>query len=337
MTMVGRATLEDVARAAGVSRATASRVVRGDGGVSPKKTKAVQAAITALGYVPNSAARALVSSRMNTVAVVIPEADEMVFTDPFIVRTVQAISRELDAADIQLIMAFADHAGAGRRTANYLRTGSVDGVIVISHHRFSGQVEALMSAQIPVVFVGRRLAQEPPQSWVDIDNAEAGRMAARHLLAHGAKRPSIITGPLDMVSSHDRLVGFREVMGDEGIAPLVLEGAFTAESGRAAGEALAPRIESGETDAVFACSDLMAMAAMEAWRRRGIVAPRDVKIVSCDNSPEAARAEPPLSSLENPAEVLGARATQMLLEILAGSWDGEPVMLATGLVERESC
>lgn len=335
--MVGRATLEDVARAAGVSRATASRVVRGDGGVSPKKTKAVQAAITALGYVPNSAARALVSSRMNTVAVVIPEADEMVFTDPFIVRTVQAVSRELDAADIQLIMAFADHAGSGRRTANYLRTGSVDGVIVISHHRFSGQVEALMSAQIPVVFVGRRLAQEPPQSWVDIDNTEVGRMAARHLLDHGAKRPSIITGPLDMVSAHDRLVGFHEVMGEQGVSPLVLEGAFTAESGRAAGEALAPRIESGETDAVFACSDLMALAAMEAWRRRGIVVPRDVKIVSCDNSPDAVRAEPPLSSLENPAEVLGARATQMLLEILAGSWDGEPVMLATGLVERESC
>ncbi|MDU0347463.1 LacI family DNA-binding transcriptional regulator [Actinomyces sp. MRS3W] len=337
MRMPGRATLEDVARAAGVSRATASRVVRGDAGVTAKKTKAVQAAVASLGYIPNSAARALVSHRTGTIAVIIPEPDQMIFSDPFLTRTVQAISRDLDAVDIQLVMAFADRAGHGRRTAKYLRNGSVDGAIVISHHRFSGQVEAFMSAQIPVVFIGRPVARDTPGSWVDLDNISAGRIAAERLLACGVRRPAIITGPLDMVAAHDRLQGFREVMGREGIDPVLLEGAFTADSGRAAGEALAPRIESGEVDGVFSSSDLMGLEAMAAWQARGLRVPEDVRLVSCDNSPEAATANPPLTSIENPSDVLAGAAIEMLQQILDETWDGQPVLVPARLVVRQSC
>ncbi|MBE6482230.1 MAG: LacI family transcriptional regulator [Actinomyces ruminicola] len=332
-----RVTLEDVARAAGVSRATASRVVRGDTGVTAKKTKAVQAAVASLGYIPNSAARALVSRRTGTVAVVIPEPDQMIFSDPFLTQTVQEISRDLDKADIQLVMVFGDQSGHGRRAAKYLRNGSVDGAIVISHHRFSGQVEAIMSVQIPVVFIGRPVAQASPNSWVDLDNVSAGRLAAERLLECGARRPAIITGSLDMVAAHDRLRGFREVLGRVGIDPVLLEGAFTAESGRAAGEALAPRIESGEIDGVFASSDLMALAALEAWRDRGLRVPDDVRLVSCDNGPEAAAANPPLTSVDNPTDILGRAATDMLRAILDETWDGQPVLVPARLLVRQSC
>ncbi|NDR53106.1 LacI family DNA-binding transcriptional regulator [Actinomyces sp. 565] len=332
-----RITLEDVARAAGVSRATASRVVRGDTGVTEKKTKAVRAAVASLGYIPNSAARALVSRRTGTVAVVIPEPDQLIFSDPFLTRTVQEISHHLDAADIQLVMVFGDQAGHGRRAAKYLRNGSVDGAIVISHHRFSGQVEAIMGVQLPVVFIGRPLAHNSPASWVDLDNVSAGRLAAEHLLDRGVQRPAIITGPLDMVAAHDRLRGFREVLGRAGIDPVLREGAFTVESGRAAGEALAPRIESGEIDGVFASSDQMALAALAAWRERGLQVPDDVKLVSCDNGPDAALADPPLTSVDNPTDVLGRAATDMLRAILDETWDGQPVLVPTRLVVRQSC
>ncbi|CED92420.1 MAG: LacI family DNA-binding transcriptional regulator [Actinomyces succiniciruminis] len=332
-----RVTLEDVARAAGVSRATASRVVRGDTGVTAKKMKAVRAAVDSLGYIPNSAARALVSHRTGTVAVVIPEPDQMIFSDPFLTQTVLEISSALDAADIQLVMVFADQAGHGRRAAKYLRNGSVDGAIVISHHRFSGQVEAIVSTNIPVVFIGRPVSRQTHNSWVDLDNVSAGRLAAVHLLDRGVRRPAIITGPLDMVAAHDRLRGFRDVMAGEGIDPLLLEGAFTSDSGRAAGEALAPRIESGEVDGVFASSDLMALEALRAWRERGLRVPDDVALVSCDNTPQAAAADPPLSSIDNPTDVLGRTATDMLRSILDETWDGQPVLVPARLVVRGSC
>lgn len=330
----GRVTLEDVAGRAGVSRATASRVVRGNAGVSARKVRAVEAAVAALGYTPNTAARALVTHRMGMIAVIIPEPDELVFTDPFFARVIVAVSDLLDQWDLQLVMAFADLAGRGARTAAFLRSGAVDGAIVVSHHQFRGQIEAFVASPVPVVFIGRPVTAAPPASWVDSDNAGGGRLAAEHLLDGGVRRPAIITGPLDMVAAQDRLRGFREALADHGIEPVVLEGAFTAESGRAAGEALAPRIRSGSIDGVFAASDLMAMAAVEAWEEAGISVPDDVLLVSFDDSPAAERAG--LSSVTNSAELLGREAAVMLHNILDDAWDGEPVRRPVTLTVRGS-
>ena len=329
-----RVTLEDVARRAGVSRATASRVVRGDVAVSDQKSRAVAAAVDELRYTPNTAARALVTHRTGMIAVIIPEPDELVFTDPFFARVVVAVSVLLEQWDLQLVMSFADLAGRGARTAAFLGSGAVDGAIVVSHHQVDGQVEAFAAAPVPVVFIGRPVTADPPASWVDSDNVGGGRLAAEHLLDAGARRPAIVTGPLDMVAAQDRLRGFSEALAEHGIDPVVLEGAFTAQSGREAAEALAPSIRSGAVDAVFLSSDLMAVAALDAWEEVGICVPDDVLVVSFDDSPAAERAG--LSSVTNSAERLGQQASVMLHDILDKTWDGQPVTRPVTLTTRRS-
>ncbi len=333
----GNITLEDVAAAAGVSRATASRVVRGDPGVGGEKIEAVKRAVKELGYVPNSAARMLVTHRTDTIALMIPEPDLLVFNDPFFARIAISISRALEKEDIQLVTAFADSANGSKRAARFLRDGRVDGAIIVSHHKIPEQIDAYLSAPIPVVFIGRPFIDDPPACWVDVDNVEGGRIAARRMLEAGIRHPAIITGPLDMVAAVDRLVGFREVLATEGIVPVEVEGRFTPASGETSAEELAPQIEAGAVDGVFASSDPMALAAMRVWKTRGIRVPEDVKVIGFDAIRAAGEFVPGLTTIENSAELLGAAAARMVQEIDAGTWDGKPVLLPARLVPRESC
>lgn len=334
----GRVTLEDVARLAGVSRATASRVVRGDGTVTGKKVRAVQAAVSQLGYVPSSAARALAAGRSGIVAVIIPEPDRMVFSDPFFADTVQTVSAIVAEIDTQVVVTFADpaeHAGVqGGRTAAFLASGAVDGAIVVSHHQFNGQVEAYAAAPVPVVFIGRPVGVEERVAWVDSDNLGGGEMVARHFLDRGCRRPALVTGPMDMVASQDRLRGFRQAFLDAGVEPAVLNGDFTTEAGRAAAQALTPRIRSGEIDAVFLSNDLMAQAALTAWRADGLACPGDVLVAGYDDIDGSE--ELGLTSVVNSARVLSRAATRLLLQRLHGQEAEGPIILPAELVERST-
>lgn len=331
----GAVTLEDVARAAGVSRATASRVVRGDPGVSDVKSAAVRRAVASLRYVPNRAARALVTRRTDTVALIVPEPDQRIFSDPFFYLTIQTISRALGDTDIQLVMAFADRAGTHHRLRAFLCDGHVDGAIVVSHHQIPGQIETFMRAPIPVVFIGRPATATSSVSWVDVDNREGGRIAARRLHEAGRDRPAIITGTLDMVAAQDRLEGFTSEFEGWGTAVVRLDGDYTRESGARAARELAPLIRRGEVDGVFCCSDLMSRGALDAWHELGIAVPGDVALVSFDDI-DAERTDPPLTTVDNPIAQMGAAAIRMLRDLMEGRQTQQPVQLPARLVERAS-
>ena len=332
----GAVTLEDVARAAGVSRATASRVVRGDAGVSPAKAQAVRSAVGLLGYVPNRAARSLVTRRTDTVAVVVPEPDRRIFSDPFFFLTIQAVSRSLESTDIQLVMAFADRAGSHHRLRSFLCDGHVDGAIVVSHHQIPGQIETFLRAPIPVVFIGRPAQATSAVAWVDVDNREGGRLAARRLLTRGCRKPAIITGKLDMVASLDRREGFGSVFADHGVDVVEVAGDFSRESGAAAARELAPLVRRGEVDGVFCCSDLMSGAVLQAWREEGLRVPEDVALVSFDDFAEAPRTDPPLTTVPNPVPEMARAATAMLRDLLEDVPTQQPVLLPARLVARAS-
>lgn len=333
----GSITLEDVARAAGVSRATASRVVRGEKIVGDEKVAAVMSAVSELGYVPNVAARQLVTRRADTVALIIAEPDLIVFTDPFFARIAIVLSRALGEKDVQLVTAFPDSAGGFRRTAAFLKEGRVDGAIIVSHHKDARQIAAYAASPIPVVFIGRPYVEDPPASWVDLDNVEGGRLAARALLDAGSRAPVIVTGTPNMVASNDRLAGFRAVMEERGLKTREITGQFSPEAGERAAERLVPKIKAGEVDGVFFSSDPMALAGMRVFRSQGIRIPEEVRVVGFDDIDASARAVPPLTTIENSAQALGRAAVDMLAAIRQGSWDGEPVLIGTRLVKRESC
>jgi DNA-binding LacI/PurR family transcriptional regulator len=331
------ATLEEVANVAGVSRATVSRVVNGSPKVSPEVRADVTAAIAQLGYVPNRAARSLVTRRSDSIAVVITESAGTLFSDPFFPRLLRGISSELAAHDQQLVLLMPDSAADERRTADYLSAGHVDGALLVSLHGDDPLPARLLAAGIPMVLAGRPSSPDM-LSYVDVDNRQGGQTAAAHLVRNGRRVIGTIAGPADMAAGVDRLRGYRDALMAAGLAldpKLEAVGDFTQESGAAAmRQLLAAR---PDIDGVFAASDLMAAGALTVLATAGKRVPEDVAVVGYDDSPIAATMTPRLSSVRQPIEEMGREMARLLVEAVDAP-DPVPrrVILATDLVRRAS-
>ncbi|MBE1875630.1 LacI family DNA-binding transcriptional regulator [Myceligenerans sp. TRM 65318] len=335
MTPDGPPTLDDVARAAGVSRSTASRAINGGLRVSPEAQAAVDDAVARLGYSPNRAARSLVTRRTDSIALVMPEPDERIFTDPFLAATLRGVSAGLAGTDLQLVLLLARPGERPGHMARYLGSGHVDGVIVTSHHRGDRLEPELAGGPLPAVFVGRPF-EDDGLRWVDVDNVDGGRLATRRLLERGCRRIATITGPLDMTSGVDRLSGWRAEMRAAGLPDdAVVEGDFTIAGGTEATQRLLD--EHPDVDAIFAASDLMAEGALRALAARGLSVPGDVAVVGFDDLGVAASTTPRLTTLRNPAVEMVNAATSTLLALLAGEdVSPEPQVFEVELVEGAS-
>ncbi|NLE97865.1 MAG: LacI family transcriptional regulator [Propionibacterium sp.] len=329
-----RPTLEDVARAAGVSRATVSRVVRQDTGVSSTTVARVQQAVAELGYVPNSAARVLASGTTNTIALVVPEPDERVFSDPFFGLAVSGISAGLEPTGMQLVMAFAPTTGRPTATIQFLLAGGVAGVIVMSHHRSDGLARAVVDLPLPSVFLGAPLAVDTERvqmHTVDTDNFRGGQLAGAHLVSLGVARPATITGPLDMNASTDRLDGFRRSIAAAGLEAMVAEGDFSQESGQLCAAQL---LDAADVDALFVASDHMAEGALRELHARGLRPGEDVKVVGFDDFSVAKSLG--LTTIANPAVQLGREAAQMVTELIDHGTTRSPRILPVTLNIRDT-
>jgi DNA-binding LacI/PurR family transcriptional regulator len=327
-------TLEQVALRANVSRATASRVVNGDPRVGGSVRVAVERAVRDLHYVPNRAARSLVTRRSDSIAVVIPEPTTQLFGDPFFPRVLRGISEALDQEGLQLVLLMPQARSDEMRVERYLEAGHVDGVVLISLHGADPLPAGLRRHGVPLVVGGR-----PPEdgfTFVDVDNRGGAANAAGHLLDIGRRRIATIAGPQDMAVGADRLAGYRERLSQAGHDDSLAEVAdFTHEGGRTAMERLLARDPA--LDAVFAASDLMAIGAVAALKAAGRSIPDDVAVVGFDDAPMAATADPPLTSIRQPIEEMGREMAQLLLhEIRAPGAASRRVILGTQLVVRGS-
>lgn len=329
------ATLEQVAAAARVSRATASRVVNGDQRVGGDARAAVEEAVRLLGYVPNRAARSLVTRRSDSVAVVIPEPTDQLFGDPFFPRLLRGVTDVLEADETQLVLLMPQSAQGENRLSRYLSAGHADGVLLASLHGDDPLPHDLQARGIPVVVGGR--PRVPGITYVDVDNRGGAAAAVGHLLEAGRRRVATIAGPQDMPAGADRLGGYRDaIAGSADGEQLIVEAdGFSFDAGRTAMEQLLRRAPN--LDAVFVASDLMALGAVTALRAAGRRIPDEVAVVGFDDSPLAESVDPPLSSVRQPAEEMGREMTRLLLETIRRP-GGAPrrVILDTRLVVRAS-
>lgn len=327
-------TLEQVAERAGVSRSTASRAINGGLRVSPEAMESVAAAVADLGYTPNRAARSLVTRRTDSVALVVPEPDERVLSDPFFAGVMNGVSSALAASDLQLLLIIA-RPGDSDRTVRYLRAGHVDGAIVVSHHRDDSIDRALQDSRLPSVFIGRPLA-ERRSAFVDTDNVRGGRIATEHLIGLGRRRIATITGPADMSAGIDRLAGWRAALADAGLPDdAVVHGDFTIEGGAAGARELVERFP--DVDALFVASDLMAAGALPVLAELGRDVPRDIAIVGYDNSGLASTTKPTLTTVIQPVIAMARAAGEELVAQLHGrEARTEPLIFAPELVTRGS-
>ena len=323
-------TLETVAAAAGVSRATVSRVVNGGTRVSAQVRATVEAAIADLGYSPNLAARSLVTRRTGSVALVVSEPESRVFRDPMLASVTRAIGQALAETDLQLVLMMVPADSGRRRLTRYLLGGHVDGVMLMSVHGDDALVKELSDSPLPVVLMGRPMSPLPVPH-VDSDSVDGARQATNHLRALGRKKIATIAGPADMCAGVDRLLGYQEALDGPGI---VAHGDFSMASGEAAMTDLLQRAP--DVDGVFAASDLMAAGALRALKTTGRRVPDDVALVGYDDLDVAELTEPPLTTIHQPLSDMARAMVALMLAQIAGERAPESVVLPNALVVRAS-
>jgi DNA-binding LacI/PurR family transcriptional regulator len=332
-------TLEEVAARAGVGRGTASRVLNGSSQVSESARNAVLTAIEELGYIPNRAARSLVTRLTDSVALVVSESDERFFGEPFFARIVRGVSSALAETQHQLLLTIAQTPAERARLTNFLTPQHVDGVLLLSLHGDDPLPGLLESRGLPAVLGGRPAGVEPT-SYVDVDNAAGAVLAIEHLLRSGRRRIATIAGPLDMSAGVGRLEGYRRALAAAGLAPdeaLVGYGDFSEPTGYAATVRLLDS-EAGARgiDAIFAASDPMAIGALRALASRGIRVPEDIAVIGFDDSPSSRYTSPLLTSVHQPVEAMGREMVRILVARIKREPVDLRIVLDPHLVVRDS-
>ncbi|MFK0242836.1 LacI family DNA-binding transcriptional regulator [Microbacterium sp. NPDC090281] len=330
--MSPRATIEEVASTAGVSRSTVSRVVNGSTAVSPEALAAVRAAIDELNYVPNRAARSLASRQTHAIALIVPEDTTRFFGDPFFAAIVAGITGALGGSDYLLNLLIASD-DPGDKMTSFVRNGGVDGALIVSHHTSDAFIDRIADA-VPVVFGGRPVRRHEGDYVVDVDNVAGAKNATQRLIDIGRTRIATISGPLTMVASEDRVQGFRAALAEAGLTPYAEEeGDYSESSGAEAARRL---LDGGRPDAIFVASDLMARGALTALRSAGVRVPEDIALVGFDDSSVALTTDPQLTTMRQPMYAQGEAMARVLLSRLAGEEPPTTTILPTELVIRAS-
>jgi len=334
-------TLQDVARQAGVSTKTVSRVVNNQGEISAATRQRVQQAIEQLGYRPNFLARSLVSQRSSTLGVV---ASGLGYFGPSSTLTgIEQRTFELGYSLLFSLLPHSDETNVFPILDSFVAR-RVDGIIwavsEIGNNRTWIQPEALQGLP-PVVFL--TMEPKPGLSVVTVDNRTGAMRAAQHLVDLGKRRIAVITGPLAWWESRERLAGFKEVMQKANLEVLpaqVVEGDWTATSGRRCMLELLEQYP--QVEAVVAGNDQMALGALGIAHQSGLKVPDDVAFVGFDNVPDSPCFWPPLTTVEQHLFEVGAVSVQMLHNLIATRQDdmvelaSEVRLLQTDLIIRES-
>lgn len=312
-----------------------SRVINGLPGVRSHVRASVEEAISDLGYVPNQAARSLVTKRSGSVALVISEPESEVFADPFFATIVRGVRDELAELDLDLVMMIARHAGRHDSIIRYAHNGHVDGVLLLAMHGENPLPGLLHAAGIPVVLGGRPVNMSDEWTVVDIDNPGGARIAVEHLLGLGRRRIATIAGPQDMGAGQARLAGYRAAVAAAGNQAEMIEYSDFSQAG---GERAMRRLLQAhpDLDAVFAASDRMALGALTALRAAGRRIPDDVAVVGFDDSEASRLSDPPLTSVHQSTEEMSRRMVRLLQARIDGDMARTSVILPTYLVERSS-
>lgn len=335
---MSKLTLEEIAKLAGASRSTVSRVVNNQASVKPAVRERILQVIAETGYQPDPAARSLAGHRSGIIGLVVPRAVQFLFTDPYYPRLMQGVTQACNAHDYILSL-FLFHTAdeEAKLTPRVLRNQLVDGVIVSALPMDDPFVTQLLEFEVPFVMVGRPDNESQGISFVNVDNVDGAFQATSHLLRLGRRRIAAITGPSNTTVGCDRKQGYLEALNSRGgtiDANLIADGDFTEQGGFLAMQRLLP----ANPDAVFVASDTMAYGALRALRAVNLRVPADVAVVGFDDLPSSPTTDPPLTTMRQPIHRLGRQAVENLIDILTtGPLPPRRTIAAAELVIRKSC
>ncbi len=329
-------TIREVAQRAGVSVATVSRVLNSSGPVSARTRARIEQVAADLRYVPNGAARSLITSRTQTLGVILPDLYGAFFSE--VIRGIDAATRH-HGYHLLVSSSHSDrdelHAVLGSMN------GRVDGLLVMSPHVDAAILQALIPERVPAVLLGSTSGPVTAHGHITMDNAGGAAAVARHLVALGHTRIVYLAGPDDNADAYEREAGFFEALEAHHATADVIRGDFTEQGGHDA--ALRALDTSAPPFVLAAANDSMAIGAMLALRERGLDVPGDVAVTGFDDLPIGRYFSPPLTTVHVAIDEMGGRATSRLVALLEASGDGAPddfphtETIPARLVVRASC
>jgi DNA-binding LacI/PurR family transcriptional regulator len=339
----GTVTLRDIAREADISVSAVSMALLDSSRIGAETKERVRRIAAELGYVPNSAGRALRAQKADAIALIVPNTSQHVFGHAYFMHVLTGVTEVANVADAQVSVSTNPDAGHGMVAyERVMRSGSADGAIVTSASVHDENIARLVASGIPVVLLGRYPHLADAVS-IGVDDEAAGFAVTEHLITvHGRRRLLHLSGPLDHQTSIDRRDGFVRAAeqhsgAQHGVEYTVLEGDYSEESGRALVGSLD---DASLFDGVFAANDEMAFGAMSTLLARGLTVPQQISIVGFDDFGLSRVTTPSITTMHVPAERMARIATERLFDLIAGERvEGEDahVVLPVELVPRQSC
>lgn len=331
--------LEDIARKAGVSRSTVSRVINREAYVSETTRQRVMAVIEAEGFSPNQVAQILARGRTYVMGVVIPHDAGAFFDDPFYFPTLlRGVTETANQRDYATLLWVGDaHLEGNRFYHRVLKNRLMDGLFIATAPTDGPLLDWLIDLNIKFVVVERPAQYADRISYVTIDNISAAVMVVNYFIGLGRQRIAHVAGRYNNIDAQDRITGYRmalEQAGRQYEECLVQNGNFT----RAGGYQATKRLLEFKPDAIFAAHDQMAIGVVQALHDSGVCVPDDVAVIGFDDLPTATGIIPHITTVRQPVTEKGARATELLLNLIEGSVkEPQQIILPTELIVRQSC
>lgn len=326
--------IREVSRLAGVSTATVSRTLKNPDVVSSKTRELVLKAVEEAGYRPNLLARNFNTGKSHAVVVLVPNV-----ANPFFSRVIRGIEQAAQEKGYSILLG--DTQNQPEREHEYARLGltnQADGLIQLNNRYPFAEADRALAASVPMINACERISDDCETPVVELDNRTAARAMTKHLIGLGHRRIGVITGPTDSPIVRDRMAGFESVMSESGIAidsNLIAHGDFSLASGANAAKIFmaADKIPT----AVFSFNDEMAIGAIHQFRLAGLRIPEDISIAGFDNIEFASFTNPPLTTIDQPAEELGRQSMNELYQLMKGErLEVNRIMLSFNLIVRES-
>lgn len=299
------ASIREVAKRAGVSPATVSRVINGTARVDEEKRERVEKAIEETGFRPNELARALYRKSSKIIGVIVPDIE-----NPFFSELAKAIEKEAYEQEYRILLCNSDDQKE-KELANLqmLAQLQADGVILMTNTGEKSQSYEAVS--MPIVFVDRRSDEMGQTSVIEADHYAGGKLAAEHLIACGCRKITCIRGPQELSSGKKRYEGYREVCRQYSMKERFVDSTYKYEDGGKAAEEVLRRYP--DTDGIIACNDMTAVSVYKVLQKRGYRVPDDIQIIGFDGVKFGRFLTPELTTVAQPIKEMGKCAVQMIL------------------------
>lgn len=323
--MVLLTSIRDVARLAGVSPATVSRVINGTAKVDDEKRERVLKIIEETGFVPNEVARSLFKKSAKMIGLIVPSID-----NPFFTQMASAIEEEADAKGHRLLLCNTGHNPEKEKAMiQMLMSMNADGIIITtSNEEIMPLIEA---SQIPIVITDRRPKHGKNCSYVHCDHYDGGRLAMQHLMDCGCKSIVCLKGPQEMSSAKERYEGYRDICKKQGIEEQTIECGYEFQDGLKVTEELLERFP--HTDGIIACNDMVAVSVYKVLHSKGIKVPEQIQLIGFDNIAISSLMSPELTTIAQPIAEMGIKAASLIVDC---NKDNKEYVFPAKLIKRET-